>query len=162
MRKLLLLMLLLLAASGIYSQDRNPWNPVRTYCEIVGTGNLAGTKIKIKIDFGQAKTSRTGRTDRFLVDKSGKKIMFNSMVDALNYMAQLGWRFEQAYVVTEVSNVAPQNIYHYLLSKELTAGESIDSGIYTRSDYKEEQKANKEKLKKEEEEQDQGNDDLYN
>lgn len=111
MRKLLFISILLFSIS-LFAQD--PWNPARAYCEIVGTGNFTGTKVKIEIDFGQAKYFWTGSTDKFLIDKSGKEIKFNSMVDALNYMSQFGWRFEQAYVVTEDSSVSKQNVYHYL------------------------------------------------
>lgn len=131
-------MLFTLTALGSYSQD--PWNPIRTYCEIVGTGNLTGTKVKIEIDFGQAQKFWSKHSDNFLVDADGKEIKFNSMVDALNYMAQFGWRFEQAYVITENTGMSKQNVYHYLLSRELKEGEGIDAGIYTRGDYKESQK----------------------
>ena len=27
--------------------------PYKAYCEIVGTGNITGTKVKIEVDFGQ-------------------------------------------------------------------------------------------------------------
>ena len=60
------------------------------------------------------------------------------MVDALNYMALFGWKFEQAYVITESSGMSKQNVYHYLLSKELDS-ENNNSGIYTRKDYKDDQ-----------------------
>ena len=136
MKKILLMLLFILVAHGVYSQD--PWNPTRTYCEIVGTGNLTGTKVKVEIDFGQAKKVWTAHVDNFLVDENGKEIKFNSMVDAMNYMALFGWKFEQAYVITESSGMSKQNVYHYLLSKELDS-ENNNSGIYTRKDYKDDQ-----------------------
>ena len=40
---------------------------------------------------------------------------FNSMVDAMNWMGSMGWEFVQAYVVT----VGNQNVYHWLLKKNL-------------------------------------------
>lgn len=160
MKKLLFISMLLFSISS-FAQD--PWNPTRVYCEIVGTGNLTGTKVKIEIDFGQAKHFWTGSTDKFLVDKSGKEITFNSMVDALNYMSQFGWRFEQAYVVTENSSMSKQNVYHYLLSKELSGDTEMDSGIYTRRDFKDDkiEKPKKEKVYKEKERGNKGNDDVY-
>lgn len=81
MKKLLFISMLLFSISS-FAQD--PWNPARAYWEIVGTGNLTGIKVKIEIDFGQAKHFGTGSTDKFLVDKSGKENKFNSIVDALN------------------------------------------------------------------------------
>jgi hypothetical protein len=161
MKKLLLISVLLFSIS-LFARD--PWNPARAYCEIVGTGNLTGTKVKIEIDFGQAKHFWTGSTDKFLVDKSGKEIKFNSMVDALNYMSQFGWRFEQAYVVTENSSMSKQNVYHYLLSKELSGDTEMDSGIYTRRDFKDDQvddQSKKEKKRKERVRDEKGSDDLY-
>lgn len=137
MKNVLFVMLFALISIKGYSQ--NPWNPTRAYCDIVGTSNFTGTKNKIEVDFGQARNVTNGAYNRSLVDKDGKEIKFNSMVDALNYMAQLGWKFEQAYVLTENNK---QNVYHYLLSRELKEGEEVDTGIYTRHDYKEDKKTN--------------------
>ena len=57
----------------------------RVYCELVGTGNLLGNKMKVSVDFGQRVT---WLSDQQLVDENGKKIKFNSMVDAMNYMGR--------------------------------------------------------------------------
>ena len=85
------------------------------YCEIVGTGSLFSTKVKIEIDYGQEVSFWNQSDGRTLKDDSGKAIKFNSMVDALNYMGTQGWEFVQAYVVL-VSN---QNVYHWLLKQEI-------------------------------------------
>ncbi len=71
------------------------------------------TKVKIDIDYGQEVSF--WNQDRRLRDENGKSVKFNSMVDALNYMGTLGWEFVQAYVVT----VGQQNVYHWLLKREL-------------------------------------------
>jgi len=78
------------------------------YCEILGTGSLFSTKVKIDIDYGQ----EVGfwNQDRRLKDENGKSVKFNSMVDALNYMGTLGWEFVQAYVVTMPSMGGQQNV----------------------------------------------------
>lgn len=87
------------------------------YCEILGIGSMFNTKVKVDIDYGQ----EVGfwNQDRRLKDESGKSIKFNSMVDALNYMGTLGWEFVQAYVVTIPSMGGQQNVYHWLLKREL-------------------------------------------
>lgn len=36
----------------------------------------------------------------FLVDENGEKMNFNSMIDAVNYLAKLGWELILAYPVT--------------------------------------------------------------
>ena len=81
------------------------------YCEIVGESNLLQTKVRVAVDFGKEINYWTQYRDKFLVDENGKRIKFNSMIDALNYMAKLGWKFEQAYVVSTQN----QLVYHYLL-----------------------------------------------
>ena len=59
------------------------------------------------------------------------------MVDAMNYMGKRGWKFEQAYVVT-TSN---QNVYHWLLSKEVTQDEMINDGFDTKRTFQEKEEA---------------------
>jgi hypothetical protein len=49
-----------------------------------------------------------------LKDELGKALDFNSMIDALNFMAQNGFEFVNAYTIT----VANQNVYHYILKKK--------------------------------------------
>jgi hypothetical protein len=78
------------------------------YCTIVGTTKMMSNKVTVEIDFGQAKSYWS--RDR-LKDETGNPIVFNSMVDALNYMSEKGWEFVQAYTVT----VGGQNVYHYLM-----------------------------------------------
>ena len=73
-----------------------------------------------------------------LVDENGKKITFNSMVDAMNYMGKLGWEFEQAYVVTTNN----QNVYHWLLSKDVVDNDEAEEGITTKGQFKKQQKEN--------------------
>ena len=125
-----ILMICFLACSlCLFAQEK----PHKCFCEIVGTGNITGTKVKVEIDFGQAKSFWGQHKDRFLVDEKGNKIKFNSMVDAMNYMAKFGWVFEQAYVITE-KGISDQNVYHFLLSKDIISDEEITDGIVTAKD----------------------------
>ena len=99
------------------------------YCEIVGESNLLQTKVRVAVDFGQEINYWTQYRDKFLVDENGKRIKFNSMIDALNYMAKLGWKFEQAYVVSTQN----QLVYHYLLSKKGTLSD-VKNGLTVKRD----------------------------
>ena len=83
------------------------------YVEIVGTSKLLSTKLTIDIDFGQRNKVWSGK-DTQIKDVGGKKMEFNSMIDALNFMTTNNYEFVQAYTVT-VSN---QNVYHYLLKRK--------------------------------------------
>lgn len=83
------------------------------YVQIVGTEKLLSNKLTIEIDFGQEDKFFSAK-DTQLKDKEGKLQVFNSMIDALNFMSENGYDFVTAYIVT-VSN---QNVYHYLLKKK--------------------------------------------
>lgn len=87
-------------------------DPKYVYAQIMGTQKFLSTKVTISVDFGQ---SRGFFSDTRLRDeKTGQVQSFNSMVDALNYMANDGWEVVQAYAIT----VAQQNVYHYLLRRK--------------------------------------------
>ena len=83
------------------------------YVQIVGTSKLLSNKLTIEIDFGQEDKFFSAK-DTQLKDKDGKMLVFNSMIDALNFMSKNGYDFVNAYVIT-VNN---QNVYHYLLKKK--------------------------------------------
>ena len=128
MKKVLFALMLLISCAS-FAQKHT------TFCEIVGTGKLLSNKVKVQIDFGQA-TPYFKSYQTFLVDENGKKIEFNSMVDAMNQLAKLGWKFEQAYVITVDQGVSKQNVYHWLLSKEIESDEEVREGIMTEQDFK--------------------------
>ena len=97
----------------------------RVYAELLGTGtnflNL-NKNVKVSVDLGQFQSATKAYT---LLDENGKDIKFNSMVAAMNYMGERGWKFIQAYVVT-VSN---QNVLHWLLYKDITDPAQIKEGL---------------------------------
>lgn len=83
------------------------------YCQILGKSKFLSKKVNIIIDYGQELDWL--HQYEFIIDNStGKKAVFNSMVDALNFMSKLGWEFVNAYVIT----VGGQNVYHYLLKRQ--------------------------------------------
>lgn len=97
----------------------------RVYAELLGTGtnflNL-NKNVKVSVDMGQFQSATKAYT---LLDENGKDIKFNSMVAAMNYMSERGWKFIQAYEVT-VSN---QNVLHWLLYKDITDPDQIKEGL---------------------------------
>ena len=101
----------------------------RVYCELLGTTNLTRTKVNIQVDFGQ---KVTWMHDSQLVDSNGKKIVFNSMVDGMNYMGKFGWKFAQAYAIT----IGQSNVYHWLLYKDIVEESEIVEGFMTKDQYK--------------------------
>lgn len=125
------LIVMTLLSITAFAQETQPVEKLhRVYCELLGTQKFLSQKCNVSVDFGQNPYENSR-----LVDEKGKSITFNSMVDAMNYMGELGWKFEQAYVVT----VASQNVYHWLLSKDISEDEAISSGFKTKSQLKKEQ-----------------------
>ena len=136
----ILILCSLFVTMAIFSHAQDPWNSTKAYCEIVGTSNFTGTKVKVQIDFGQSKKLMTMYNQNYMVDADGKKIQFNSMVDAMNYLAQYGWNFEQAYVVSDP--ISKNHVYHFLLSKEINSTDDITRGINTKGNYDADKKEN--------------------
>lgn len=142
MKKLLLLTSIFIFASQVFAQDvtfatndtENPLKESYIYCQIVGTSKFMSNKLVVTIDFGQ---EAKFFSDQRLRGEDGKPIVFNSMVDAMNWMGNDGWEFLQAYVVT----MSQQNVYHWLLKlnlNKLSAQErnAILSKLKTKKDFK--------------------------
>lgn len=83
------------------------------YCMILATAKLLSTKVNISVDFGQAWSF--WKDKRSLKDASGKKLEFDSVIDALNYMSSEGWEFVNAYSLT----VGNSNVLHYVMKRDL-------------------------------------------
>ncbi|MFZ5552172.1 MAG: hypothetical protein ACOZCO_03580 [Bacteroidota bacterium] len=114
MKKLLLTLALFVgitAASMAQTQE--------AYCEIVGRATLSLTgKIKIDVDFGQENKAFEGINNDVIKDPAtGKPKKFNSMIDALNFMAADGWMLVGSYPVVDSSGNVE---YHYIMKKSVT------------------------------------------
>ncbi|MFN5847560.1 MAG: hypothetical protein ACK5UE_13105 [Chitinophagales bacterium] len=128
MKKLLFQFFLITTTINTYAQDsvsvKEGIIPEYTYCQIVGIQKFLSTKCVVNIDFGDGKPFKDNR----IVNEKGEVMNFNSMVDALNYMGELGWEFVQAYVITMDMGLSKQNVYHYLLKHRIT---DADKATYT-------------------------------
>lgn len=105
--------------------------PFEVYCELVSTaGGFFTNKTTVQVDFGQFASFFSN--DRQLVDEQGRAIEFNSMLDAANYMAERGWVFKQAYVVTSFTKGdSGTPIHHWIMGKTVTDKSQITDGLYT-------------------------------
>ena len=118
MKKLSLLLTVAFYFTGsIFSQTVNDV-PIKDidveYVQIVGTSKLFSNKLSIEIDFGQENKFFSSDKDTRVKDVNGKNMIFNSMIDALNFMTKNGYEFVQAYAFA----IGNQNVYHYLLRKK--------------------------------------------
>lgn len=98
----------LFACLHSYAQDTTK---VEQYCEMVATQRFMSTKVSIAVDFGE---DRRGWRDQRVKDDNGKVEKFNSVVDALNYMGNQGWKMLNAYPISSGN----QLVYHYIFKKE--------------------------------------------
>ena len=116
MKKLLFVLVLAFIGQQVFSQTVNDV-PIKdidvAYVQIVGYSKLMSTKLNISIDFGQATNIWTKGAKTVVKDENGKMMKFNSMIDALNFMNDNGYKFETAYAFA----IGNQNVYHFLLKK---------------------------------------------
>lgn len=94
--------------------------PSFVYCEIVGYQKLMSNKVTIRIDFGEH--MKAFANNRLTDPATGKARVFNSMIDALNFMGKEGWEFVQAYNVP----VGDINYFHYLMKKPFAELDEAD------------------------------------
>lgn len=140
--KRLLLIISLMAALTCTAQDFvipqiQPETPgkSRVYIELLGYGtNFFGLNknVKVVVDLGQFQSVFKAY---YLLDENGKEIKFNSMVHAMNYMGERGWKFVQAYAI----GGGGKYVYHWLLYKDVKDKSEIYDGIkvkYTETDPK--------------------------
>lgn len=83
------------------------------YIQIIGTSKLLSNKVTIQIDFGQENKYWSNK-DTQVKDENGKLVVFNSMIDSLNFLSENGYEFVNAYAIT----IGNQNVYHYMLRKK--------------------------------------------
>lgn len=122
MKKIIALLIFAAASVAAYAQS----NSARVYCELVTVKTAAVQKdSKVKVDFGLS----TDSSGKLVADKN----TFNSIVDAMNFMSSIGWVLEETYVVPVEASTAE---IHYVLSRYLSAGESIDDGLYSKKQSK--------------------------
>ena len=131
MKNISLLFIALFISLGTFAQNR-------VFCEIVER-NPGGKKVKVMIDFGQKREK--SKSKQTLVNDEGEKLIFNSKIDALNYMTKLGWVFTQAYTIVEGSGGgfgATHSEIHWLLYKEIEEGQDPYEGLTTLEAYSKE------------------------
>lgn len=89
-----------------------------TYCELVERIK-AFSKNTIEIDFG--KSAILYKTNPEYLYENGKQIVFDSFIDGMNYMGNLGWEFVQVYTKDfDGKNYSEQDIkMHWILRKEI-------------------------------------------
>lgn len=111
------LLIIVVFSNTVFSQEQKKLEPTskRTeeYCLILASSKLFSTKVDISIDFGQE--TKLFSDSRYK-DQEGKVKVFNSVIDALNYMNSKGWEFVNAYAI---SIQGSGQVYHYLMKRKI-------------------------------------------
>lgn len=137
MKKLLLLSFLAISLSAT-SQTRT------AYCDMMATNFWGGRNVYIILDFGSLAYGTINNED-------GTSMKFSGIVDALNYMAQLGWSIRDTYYISE----GKDKVLHYLLEKTVQEDSQILDGLLIQS------KERKDKREKEPYKPGANGDDIY-
>ena len=116
MKKLILSLTLLIALAS-FGQTINGI-PIKDldvqYLQIVGTSKFMSSKLNIRIDIGQRTKLMSGNGDvAGIKDANGEVLIFNSIIDALNFMSANGYELVTSNIVTEKG----ENVYYYLMQK---------------------------------------------
>ena len=126
MRRLITLLYALITAATLYAQE-----PTTVYCSIAGsqlTGRANGYIGPVEINLGKNQRGRT-----YLADENGRRINFNTMIEALNYMAVRGWKLESTYTLFNPSLIEnsslDEDIIVMILSKEVRSVAEITEGL---------------------------------
>jgi hypothetical protein len=91
---------------------------VEQYCELVASARIFSSKVNINIDYGEEKSIWK---DNRLKDDNVKAGKFNSVIDAINYMGQMGWTLVIAFPISDASG---QAVYHYVYKKDFPKSET--------------------------------------
>lgn len=124
MKRLLFLLVLSVCFSAVQAR--------RYYCVIKGWDKSFSNKMTVILDFGKNPAYRVRPnidvSETEVRDNEGKFRKIFSMVDAMNYMSQFGWVFQQAYTIP-LSN--DEVIENWVLYKDAETKEEACEGILT-------------------------------
>ena len=113
MKTTILILALALIALSCYSQT--DVKRTEEYCLVLATQKFMSLKLTIYVDYGQERNYWKDTRERD--STTGKVAVYESVIDALNYMNSKGWMFVNAYAIS----TGNQNVYHYLMRREIKA-----------------------------------------
>ncbi|KAA3438024.1 hypothetical protein [Rufibacter hautae] len=113
MKKLLMPLLFILCLTSISFAQEQPAKRTEEYCDAFMWEKTFGKQVYLSVDFGQSKK----KTDEKLLDAAGNPLVFNSPIDALNYLNRQGWELVNVYVLREDRT----DYRHYLMKRKVSA-----------------------------------------
>ena len=128
MKKVFILMAFVMAVCCAQAQSVNqPGEKYPVYCSVKGYNFWGVGKVKVQLDLGYKSSNFES-----LLDENGKQIKFNTMMEAINYMAKRGWELDQVCFFTE--GMSKTNVANYIMKKYITDDSQIREGLKTQDD----------------------------
>ena len=88
-------------------------NTIEVFCDLISTKKFLGTKETININYGTRDSLWQDEKIYTLIASDLKK--YNSIIDALNYMGNEGWKTISSYSTSYNSYI----VEHFILKKEI-------------------------------------------
>ncbi len=124
MKKIFLLFSYLLIICATKGQTVNgvPLKEInQSYIMIMGAEKIISSKLNITVDLGQKTSSMLFKDKKEvnILDKDGKVVDFNSMVDTLLFFADFGYKYVDGFTYNPYGATASNSItYQWLLEKK--------------------------------------------
>lgn len=120
-------MIILLMAFSITAMAQENEGKRAVYCDMMAYNFFGIGKVRIILDMGDRKSGQEFET---ICEPDGKQKKFNTMMEALNYMGERGWRVIETYFISEFKT----SVIHYLLEKMITDESQRKEGLILRPD----------------------------
>lgn len=131
MKKIILILAIIFMAIGAKAQStiQSEDGKYPVYCDLKAYNFWGVGKVKVMLDMGAV--SNNGGSFESLYGEDGKKIKFNTVMAAVNYMAKKGWILDKTYYITEGAGRA---VLHYVLVKRVKNDSEIRAGLITKEE----------------------------
>lgn len=131
MKKIILILAIIFMAIGAKAQSTilSEDGKYPVYCDLKAYNFWGVGKVKVMLDMGAV--SNGGGSFESLYGEDGKKIKFNTVMAAVNYMAKKGWILDKTYYITEGAGRA---VLHYVLVKRVKNDSEIRAGLITKEE----------------------------
>ena len=114
---------------SVKSQSIENKRPV--YCDMMAYSFWGIGKIRIILDMGDRKAGQEFET---ICENNGKQKKFNTMMEALNYMGERGWKVIGTYYLESFKTP----VIHYLLEKWISDESERKAGLILEEEKKRE------------------------
>jgi len=98
-------------SNKVFSQQ-----PKHVYCQIIANEKFLSNKVTVELDFGQKMNFFSNNR---LKDENGKTVVFNTVVDAMNYMGKRGWEFGQSNIMFVDNGMGSTTVVYIVIMKKL-------------------------------------------